>query len=202
MYWSPSSKTALAEAELEYPVSGLLLFPHALPLLEFTIENVCSQDGHTSTAAYVTFDLLAASPELTAACQAAGVSPSSVKAMIWTTTPWTLAANVAIAVNPNLDYTLLRVTQDGEEPQVVLVATELLPVLRSVLLDQEAPTAEASDGAASPHSTERITKHKAVEEIGQLPGAALEGSKFKNPIDGRESHLILGTHVTADSGTG
>ena len=81
VYWSPSSGTALAEAELEY------------------------EDDHLSTAAFVAYPLVE--------------RPSryhkirlwdNVSAVIWTTTPWTLPANQAIAVNPELFYNVIEVT--------------------------------------------------------------------------------------------
>ncbi|KAI4217491.1 MAG: hypothetical protein LQ351_000086 [Letrouitia transgressa] len=73
VYWSPSSRTALAEAELEYKAD------------------------HVSTAAYVKFPMrIPLKKRLT-----------TVNAVIWTTTPWTLPANRAIAVNPDLLYLVL-----------------------------------------------------------------------------------------------
>lgn len=79
VYWSPSSGTALAEAELEY------------------------EDNHVSTAALVKFQLdnSAFSP----------VEP--VSALIWTTTPWTLPANQAIAINSDFQYSLVRSSTHG-----------------------------------------------------------------------------------------
>ncbi|KXZ48070.1 hypothetical protein GPECTOR_30g165 [Gonium pectorale] len=77
VHWSPSSRTALAEAELEYP------------------------EGHRSTSVYVAMPLTGvgakASPQLAEALQGAGFA-------IWTTTPWTIPANLAVAINDQLEY--------------------------------------------------------------------------------------------------
>ena len=75
VHWSPSSRTALAEAELEYP------------------------EGHVSKSVYVAFDIVSPSEELK---QHTG--DENLKVAIWTTTPWTIPANLAIAINPDLEY--------------------------------------------------------------------------------------------------
>ncbi|KAK3093657.1 hypothetical protein FSP39_018556, partial [Pinctada imbricata] len=79
VYWSPSSKTALAEAELEY------------------------NQNHVSTAAYVSFPVTS----IPALSQFTG-SEIKLFAVIWTTTPWTLPANQAICYAPQLKYTIAR----------------------------------------------------------------------------------------------
>ncbi|KAK3075995.1 isoleucine-tRNA ligase [Teratosphaeriaceae sp. CCFEE 6253] len=80
VYWSPSSRTALAEAELEY------------------------DEHHRCTAAFVKMPFVRL-PKVLA--EHADVRPTRVSALIWTTTPWTLPANQAIAVGPDISYTLL-----------------------------------------------------------------------------------------------
>ena len=80
--WSPSSQTALAEAELEYP------------------------EGHVSRSIYAAFKLEAASDALSGALPA-GASASDVGVAVWTTTPWTIPANLAVAVNERLEYVLV-----------------------------------------------------------------------------------------------
>ena len=83
VYWSPSSRTALAEAELEY------------------------REDHLSTAAYVKFrlrNLLPGNPIL---------EGREVSAVIWTTTPWTLPANKAIGVHSDLDYVVVESASHG-----------------------------------------------------------------------------------------
>lgn len=78
VYWSPSSRTALAEAEIE-------------------------RDWHKSTAALVKFRIPAV----------VGGSTEPVHAVIWTTTPWTIPANQAIAIHKDLRYLLVRTKQHG-----------------------------------------------------------------------------------------
>ncbi|KKY15691.1 putative isoleucyl-trna synthetase [Phaeomoniella chlamydospora] len=82
VYWSPSTLTALAEAELEY------------------------KDDHTSTAAFVAYPLDV--PEDTNASHFSGV-----KALIWTTTPWTLPANQAIAIREDMTYSIVESEEFG-----------------------------------------------------------------------------------------
>ena len=80
VHWSPSSRTALAEAELEY------------------------DDNHRVVAAFVKFPLTKL-PESLAGNGAVRVD--EVSALIWTTTPWTLPANKAIAIRSDMEYTLV-----------------------------------------------------------------------------------------------
>jgi isoleucyl-tRNA synthetase len=79
VYWSPSSKTALAETELEY------------------------KDDHESTAAYVRFPIT----KLSDALRGKLSDDTKLSALIWTTTPWTLPANKAIAVHSQLEYCIV-----------------------------------------------------------------------------------------------
>jgi isoleucyl-tRNA synthetase len=80
VYWSPSSGTALAEAELEY------------------------DENHKSTAAFVWFPITSMSDKLRSL---PGIDPENIGAVIWTTTPWTLPANQAIAVHKDLEYSVV-----------------------------------------------------------------------------------------------
>jgi isoleucyl-tRNA synthetase len=111
VYWSPATKTALAEAELEYV------------------------DSHTSLAAYVAFPLnLQGKEEIGLASSSSSSSSSSTTAaphaLIWTTTPWTLLGNRAICLSPTEDYALY----GGEVPgRSWLLATAAVPRLRETL---------------------------------------------------------------------
>lgn len=98
VYWSPSSGTALAEAELEY------------------------QDDHVSTAALVKFPLDNHILSVT----------EPVHALIWTTTPWTLAANQAIAISSDLHYSLVRSKTHG----LLIVAQSRLAYLQEAIEEQ------------------------------------------------------------------
>ncbi|KAH8429070.1 isoleucine--tRNA ligase ISM1 [Aspergillus melleus] len=86
VYWSPSTGTALAEAELEY------------------------KEDHTSTAALVKFPLVSVPPHL---AQNPLLQVKDLSAVIWTTTPWTLPANAVIAVHPDLEYTIVQSETHG-----------------------------------------------------------------------------------------
>ena len=94
VYWSPSSQTALAEAELEY------------------------KDDHVSTAAYVKFPL-----------NGHNLASPQVHALVWTTTPWTLPANQAIALNPALGYSLVQADRHG----LLVVARSRIAALQDIL---------------------------------------------------------------------
>ncbi len=138
VYWSPSSESALAEAEIEY------------------------QDKK-SPSIYVAFPVT----------DGKDVLATGDKFIIWTTTPWTIPANLAIAVNGKLNYSVVRV---GSERFVV--AEDLLEEVVSVLEWEN-------------HSVEKTVK-----------GSDLEYIVAKHPIYDRDSLVILGDHVTTDSGTG
>ena len=81
VFWSPSSATALAEAELEY------------------------EDNHVSPSVYVGFSLASLPQALSGEWS---IKAGEIKAVIWTTTPWTLPGNRAIAFNPDATYVLAR----------------------------------------------------------------------------------------------
>jgi isoleucyl-tRNA synthetase len=101
VYWSPSTRTALAEAELEY------------------------KDDHTSEAALVKFPIskLPANLEMRL-----GASLKGLNAAIWTTTPWTIPANKAIAINSGADYLVVESTRYGS----LLIAAARLPYIEEL----------------------------------------------------------------------
>ena len=86
VYWSPSSQTALAEAELEY------------------------KQDHISTAVFIRFPLVHVGSGLK---EKVNIDWKDVSALIWTTTPWTLPANRAIAVHSDLEYVIVNSSQHG-----------------------------------------------------------------------------------------
>ena len=104
VWWSPSSRTALAEAELEY------------------------SSQHTSQALYVRLRLSQLSPDLSSVL---GGEKCEVSCLVWTTTGWSLVANRAVCYHPALQYSLLQSSQAGEARedgarQYYLVAADLL----------------------------------------------------------------------------
>ena len=86
VYWSPSSRTALAESELEY------------------------KEDHVSTAAFVIYPLRSILPGLNTKSE---YGTGKVSAVIWTTTPWTLPSNKAIGIHSSLDYAIVESATHG-----------------------------------------------------------------------------------------
>ncbi|KAJ3532236.1 hypothetical protein NMY22_g7819 [Coprinellus aureogranulatus] len=149
VHYSPSSLSALAEAELEY------------------------KDDHVSHSVYVTFDLESSNSQDVKDV----MSQNRVKLLVWTTTPWTLTANMGIAVNPDMVYALVR---SGNA--VYIVAEERLEYLSDVL--GEAEVLVKITGAELVGTTYRPI-------FGELPGAS---QATKN--------VMPAAHVTSESGTG
>ena len=138
IYWSPSSESSLAEAEIEY-------------------KDV------KSASIYVAFKVK----------NGKGKLADDVNFVIWTTTPWTLPANLAITVNKDFDYVIVLV--DGQK---YVVAKDLLETVSTAI------------GWENP------------EIIEEFKGDMLEGLTAQHPFYDRESLLILGDHVTLEAGTG
>lgn len=138
IYWSPSSESALAEAEIEYR-------------------------DHTSPSIYVGFELVSED----------GVVEKGTKFVIWTTTPWTLPANLGIAVHPDFEYQEVKV--NGEN---YLLAKERVNFL------------------AEQFGWENYELGKTVL------GKELEYLLCQHPFLDRTSTVILADYVTLDSGTG
>ncbi|WP_100403103.1 isoleucine--tRNA ligase [Bacillus sp. FJAT-42315] len=138
VYWSPSSESALAEAEIEYK-------------------------DKRSPSIYVAF----------AVRDGKGVLEEGTNIIIWTTTPWTIPANLGISVHPDLTYVVAE-----EAGKKYVVVEELLEEV-TTKLGWENPT---------------VTK--------KVKGAELEHILTKHPLYDRDSLVMLGEHVTTDSGTG
>ena len=141
--WCISCETALAEAEVEY-------------------------ENHTSPSIFVRFRL--ASDPSAIAPELAG---KTVFVVIWTTTPWTLPANLGIAFHPEFTYAAVEVSG-----QVFIVAEALLESLIARFGWQN-PTV-----------------------LAKFPGAALEGLECRHPFIDRASQCVLAEYVTLEQGTG
>ncbi len=153
VHWSPSSRTALAEAELEYP------------------------DGHTSPSVYAAFPVVALPEALEARLTSAGIASAAegLAVAIWTTTPWTLPANLAVSVNGELEYAICRRGDGGGH---LVVAAELVQTL-----------------AADPGL--------ALEPLLSVKGRELEGILYRHPLFDRTAPVVLGgDYITTESGTG
>jgi len=96
---------------------------------------------------------------------------------IWTTTPWTLPANEAVALHAELDYVLISALQHGEALVLVLAEELLENVAARLGLEQ-------------------------VNILAKVKGAKLEHLRLQHPFYHREVPVILGEHVTTDAGTG
>lgn len=138
VYWSPSSETALAEAEIEYK-------------------------DKRSPSIYVKFKVT----------DGKGILNHDVSVVIWTTTPWTIPANLAICIHPDFEYSI--VLAKGEK---LLVASGLIETLQKEL------------------------EWETVEVLSTFKGSELEHIVTQHPLYQRSSPLILGEHVTLDAGTG
>lgn len=150
VHWSPSSRTALAEAELEYP------------------------EGHTSPSIYAAFPMVS----LAESAQALQSFLPDLGVGIWTTTPWTIPGNLAVAVNPALTYAVVAVGGDNPAFKYLLVAAELVERLAATLgVDLTVQTT--------------------------IAGKDLEHCTYRHPLFDRESPILIGgDYITTESGTG
>jgi len=143
VYWCASCETALAEAEVEY-------------------------EDHTSPSITVKFEAISDFGERFPALKG-----RKVYVLIWTTTPWTIPANLAIAFHP--DYSYVAAEVNGE-----------VWILAEALLEQVMAQAGKT----------RYTV------LAKFPGKQVEGLKCRHPFINRESVLILANYITLDTGTG
>jgi len=143
VHWCTSCKTALAEAEVEH-------------------------NEHTSPSIYVKFPVQSGIP------QSMGVlNPEKLFMVIWTTTPWTLPANLAICLHPEFIYVAV---SHGDDTYIV--AEDRLSMLVSEW------------------------ELKDYKNLGSCKGADWENAVCRHPFIDRESKVILGEHVTLEQGTG
>jgi isoleucyl-tRNA synthetase len=138
VYWSPSSESALAEAEIEY------------------------QDKR-SPSIYVGFKVK----------DGKGVLDTDTQIVIWTTTPWTIPANLGISVHPELSYVVVEANSKR-----FLVAEALLEAVTQEIGWEEAAV------------------------VKKVKGSELEYILAAHPLYDRDSLVMLGEHVTTDAGTG
>ncbi|OOS01432.1 isoleucine--tRNA ligase [Canicola haemoglobinophilus] len=147
VHWCLDCGSSLAEAEVEY-------------------------EDKISPSIYVRFTAVDTA-EVEAKFNAVGKGQGSLSAVIWTTTPWTLPSNRAIAVNAELEYQLVQL---GDER--VILAAELVQAVQNAL------------------------KIENVEILGAAKGQDLELIRFNHPFYDFSVPVILGDHVTVDGGTG
>jgi isoleucyl-tRNA synthetase len=143
VHWCITCETALAEAEVEYA-------------------------DHTSPSIYVKFPVIEGAAGLHRQ-----LDKRKVFALIWTTTPWTLPANLAVSFHPNFEYSLVEVSDE-----IYIISRELLEQV-------------VQECGFESHSV-----------VGTVKGEALKNLVFRHPWLDRESKSILADHVTLEQGTG
>ncbi|KAG1887595.1 tRNA synthetases class I-domain-containing protein [Suillus subluteus] len=155
VHYSPSSHSALAEAELVY------------------------NDEHVSHSAYVKFPLDSRTAIASTALREVLAKEPSASLLVWTTTPWTLTANMGIAVHPELTYSFVR---SSVKEDTLVVAKDRLVALEHII---------------GPH-----------EVLAEMKGADLVGAQFRSvfaPLHlsgSMSAKIIAASHVTSESGSG
>jgi len=153
VHWCLDCRSALAEAEVEYEERT----SQALDV-EFRVVDHADLEKRVGLAK-----------------GSLGGVPTDI--VIWTTTPWTLPANQAVALGPEYRYVLVEAQKAGETHRLILAAE-----LRDACLHRY-------------HMT-------ATKDLAEFAGSVLEGLKLQHPFQDRQVPVILGNHVTLDAGTG
>jgi isoleucyl-tRNA synthetase len=146
VYWCIHDQTALAEAEVEYKL-------------------------HTSPSIYVKFPLVTDPAEIDAA-----LAGKKVSLVIWTTTPWTIPANLGIAVHPDFEYAAIE-----HEDEVLIVASELVGFV----------IVKCGIGGVDEEGLRQMPR-----VLAKFKGSKLDRMKAKHPWIDRESLVMNGDHVT------
>ncbi|KAK7790577.1 hypothetical protein R5R35_005944 [Gryllus longicercus] len=148
IFWSPSSRTALAEAELEY------------------------NPQHVSKSVILGLHIVQ-SPNLQVPAEAAS---DKIKALVWTTTPWTLPANQAVCFNPSISYCLGKI--EGFDGQIYLLAEECVAAVEMKL-------------------------GKQLQILKTFSGELLKNVQYCHPVNvNKQLPFLPGSHVTSEIGTG
>lgn len=147
VYWCIHDQTALAEAEVEYKI-------------------------HNSPSIYVKFPLLTDPAEIDE-----NLKDKKVSLVIWTTTPWTIPANLGISVHPDFEY----VAVDAGNGEVLIVAAELISLV----------VVKCCLGSLDENGERHIPP-----VLARFKGAKLNNMKAKHPFIDRESLIMNGEHVT------
>ncbi len=159
VHWCISCRTALAEAEVEY------------------------DEHHVSPSIDVRFPLAEADRDRLAVRHPA-LRGKRVAAVIWTTTPWTLPANLALALHPEAEYACYPL--QGTD--------EVLIVAKALRAASEARWRAKGNPAGAPPPL--------GEPLAEAKGAELEKLRFRHPWIDRDSPVVLADYVTLDTGTG
>ncbi len=155
VHWCTDCGSALAEAEVEYKDKNSPAIDVRMPVAATveTVERFSTPEGH--------------------------VGEGDVSMVIWTTTPWTIPANRAVTLAEGLEYTLVQIEADGEQPAE-----------RVILADDLVTDCMERWNIAHYH------------KLGFCKGKDLEGLQLQHPLFDLQVPIILGDHVTTESGTG
>jgi isoleucyl-tRNA synthetase len=151
VYWCIFDKTALAEAEVEY-------------------------EDHTSPSVWVKYALTSDPAKIDPR-----LAGKKVSTIIWTTTPWTLPASMAVAFHPDEQYVAFEIPGDNSNAGVYIVAEKLAQATMDTCF----------------HGV-----HKLEDSFPRFPGSKLEGATFAHPFLDRTILGVLADYVTMDQGTG
>ncbi|MBF38075.1 isoleucine--tRNA ligase [Idiomarina sp. UBA4520] len=155
VHWCTDCGSALAEAEVEYKDKNSPAIDVRMPAAATaeTVDRFSTPEGH--------------------------VGEGDVSMVIWTTTPWTIPANRAVTLAEGLEYTLVQIEADGEQPAE-----------RVILADDLVTDCMERWNIAHYH------------KLGFCKGKDLEGLQLQHPLFDLQVPVILGDHVTTESGTG
>ncbi|RXS43951.1 isoleucine--tRNA ligase [Idiomarina sp. 29L] len=155
VHWCTDCGSALAEAEVEYKDKNSPAIDVRMPAAAMaqTVERFSTPEGH--------------------------VGEGDVSMVIWTTTPWTIPANRAVTLAEGLEYTLVQIEADGDQPAE-----------RVILADDLVTDCMERWNIAHYH------------KLGFCKGKDLEGLQLQHPLFDLQVPIILGDHVTTESGTG
>ena len=153
VHWCIDCASALAEAEVEYEDKESPAIDVRFPVPD--VETIMARSRHVEGHE--------------------GRGPLSVA--IWTTTPWTLPANQAVAVHPEFEYSVVQCDGPAGAERLLLAEALIKDVMVRVGIED-------------------------YRVIAYCRGDALEGVKLRHPFYDREVPIVLGTHVTLDAGTG
>ena len=174
VYWCIHDRTALAEAEVEYEM-------------------------HTSPSVYVRYKLTS-DPEAIHPALAGRV----VYTIIWTTTPWTLPASLAVAFHPDFEYVALATNASGNAGHTTTEGAPSLPLSSAARVGEHEPQPGpvyivAAELAPSVVAACNLGEAK---ELARFKGSLLDRTTFQHPFLDRSILGVLATYVTADQGTG
>jgi isoleucyl-tRNA synthetase len=174
VYWCIHDRTTLAEAEIEYEM-------------------------HTSPSVYVRYKLTSDPAAIDPA-----LSGREVSTIIWTTTPWTLPASLAVAFHPDFEYVALATNPTSDASHTTTEGAPSFPRSSAEREgDHESQSGSvyivAAELAASVAAACRLGR---TTEIARFKGAVLDRATFQHPFLDRSVLGVLATYVTADQGTG